>query len=149
MKINWGTGILIAFGLFISFILCFVFTVQRNPEYDNELVIEEYYKHDAYFGNEMQKVQAAADLVQKPSIAYTVGGIKIDFPKEYIAQKVTGKVSLYRPSAKKMDFEIPLRLSGSSLLIPKSEMAGGNWDIILSWSYGGKDFILQKPLYIK
>ena len=68
MKISWGTGIVIAFGLFITFILYFVFTVQSDSKYDNELVVEEYYKHDAHFGDEMARVQNAADLAQKPTI---------------------------------------------------------------------------------
>ena len=38
MKINWGTGIVIAFGLFMIFILSFVYKVQSNQKYDNELV---------------------------------------------------------------------------------------------------------------
>ena len=37
MKINWGTGIVIAFALFMSFILFFVFKVQSDSKYDNEL----------------------------------------------------------------------------------------------------------------
>jgi len=55
MKINWGTGIVIAFGLFMAFILYFVIEVQSNSKYDNDLVVEEYYKHDAQFGKEMQR----------------------------------------------------------------------------------------------
>ena len=47
MKINWGTGIIIAFGLFMAFILSFVYKVQSNQKYDNELVTEEYYKKEA------------------------------------------------------------------------------------------------------
>ena len=48
MKINWGTGIVIAFGLFMIFILSFVYKVQSNQKYDNELVTDEYYgyKHN-------------------------------------------------------------------------------------------------------
>ena len=149
MKINWGTSIVLAFGFFMAFILFFVFRVQGNSKYDNELVVEEYYKHDALFQDEMAKIQNAADLVQKPSIENTTSGIKVSFPEVFEPQKITGKVSLYRPSAKKLDFEIPISLSGSSLLIPKSDFAGGVWDITLSWEYKGKSYILKQALYIK
>ena len=43
MKINWGTAVVIAFALFMSFILYFVFKVQSDSKYDNELVVEKYY----------------------------------------------------------------------------------------------------------
>jgi hypothetical protein len=46
----------------------FVIKVQSNSKYDNELVVEEYYKHDAKFGDEMIRVQNAHDLTQKPLI---------------------------------------------------------------------------------
>lgn len=65
MKINWGVGIVIAFGLFITFILYFVVMVQSDSKYDNDLVVEEYYKHDAKFGDEMARIQNAEDLGSK------------------------------------------------------------------------------------
>jgi hypothetical protein len=46
----------------MAFILYFVIKVQSNSKYDNELVVEEYYKHDAKFGDEMIRVQNAHDL---------------------------------------------------------------------------------------
>jgi hypothetical protein len=91
MKISWGTGIVIAFGLFITFILYFVFTVQSDSKYDNELVVEEYYKHDAHFGDEMARIQNAADLTQKPTITSVANGIEIVFPKFLIQKKLKVK----------------------------------------------------------
>jgi len=149
MKLNWGTSIIIAFALFMAFILTFVFKVQSNSKYDNELVVEEYYKHDAKFGDEMLKIQNAADLTEEPTIENTVEGIEIHFPETFEPQKITGKVSLYRPSAKKMDFEKPLIMAKSTLLIPKSDFAGGLWDITLSWKYDEKDYIIKKTIYIQ
>src|SRR3970040_1009692 len=103
MKINWGTGVGIAFGLFITFILYFVFTVQSDSKYDNELVVEEYYKHDAHFGDEMVRIQNVQNLAQKPKITATSEGILIVFPDGFIPKNIKGKVSLYRPSNKKLD----------------------------------------------
>lgn len=148
MKINWGTSIVIAFGLFMAFILFFVFKVQSNPKYDNELVVEEYYKHDAHFQEEMQKIQSAEDLTVKPQIEAIDGSIKITFPSEFAPRDIKGTVSLYRPSNKKLDFEIPISLSDSTLLIPKIKLVGGRWDITLNWSYGGKEFQFKEVLYL-
>ena len=149
MKINWGTSIVIAFGLFMAFILFFVFKVQSNPKYDNELVVEEYYKHDARFQEEMQKIQSAEDLTVKPKIEAFEKGIKITFPSEFNPKNIKGKVSLYRPSNKKLDFEIPISLSDSTLLIPENKLVGGRWDITLNWSYEGKEFQFKEVLYLE
>ncbi len=149
MKINWGTAIVIAFGLFISFILYFVVKVQSDSKYDNDLVVEEYYKHDAKFGDEMERVQNAEDLVSKPVITILDEGVTIVFPATLAPKNIKGKVSLYRPSNKKLDFEIPISLSdATTLLIPKKSLAGGRWDINMEWQYEGKSYLTKETIYI-
>ncbi len=149
MKINWGTSIVIAFALFISFILYFIIKVQSDSKYDNELVVEEYYKHDALYSDEFIKIQNAQNLKEKPVITVGAQDITVVFPLSFDAKKINGKVSLYRPSAKHLDFEIPIQLLNSSLLIPKSDFVGGNWDIILSWTYEGTPYLFKQKLYIQ
>ncbi len=148
MKINWGTGIVIAVGLFMSFILYFVIKVQSNSKYDNELVVEEYYKHDARFGEEMERVQNAQDLDQKPTITNDATGITIVFPDVFTPDQIKGKVSLYRPSNKILDFDTPISLSNPTLLIPKSKLVGGRWDINMEWQYGGKSYLTKEVIYV-
>ncbi len=148
MKINWGTGIVMAFGLFMAFILYFVIEVQSNSKYDNDLVIEEYYKHDAQFGKEMQRTQNAQDLVEKPKVIVTQEGVLITFPSVFVPKKIKGTVSLYRPSNKKMDFEIPISISEPTLLIPKKSLVGGRSDINMEWQYEGKSYLTKETIYI-
>jgi hypothetical protein len=149
MKISWGTAIVIAIGLFMTFILYFVIKVQSNSKYDNELVVEEYYKHDAHFDDEMVKIQNAQDLTKKPIISNSSEGISIVFPDTFIPQKIKGKVSLYRPSNKKLDFEIPISLSSPSLLIPKSNLVGGRWDINMEWEYDGTSYLSKSEFNLE
>jgi hypothetical protein len=149
MKINWGTSIVIAFALFMTFILYFVFQVQSNSKYDNDLVVEEYYKHDAHFGEEMIRIQNANNLVQKPIITVSKLGITIVFPNDFEPKNIKGKVSLYRPSNKKLDFEVPISLSNPTLLIPISNLVGGRWDINMEWQYSGKQYLTKEIIYIK
>lgn len=149
-KINWGTGIVIAIALFMSFILYFVIKVQTNSKYDNELVVEEYYKHDALFQDEMDRMQNAHDLKNKPTFTTTNKGVTVSFPAEFEASKIEGKVSLYRPSNKKFDFEIPISFSDSNptLLIPKLNLVDGRWDITMEWKYDGKLYLSKETLYL-
>ena len=146
MKINWGTAIVIAFGLFMTFILYFVFKVQSDSKYDNELVVEKYYQKELTFEKQMEKEQNAHDMDQSVTIISTNDGIKITFPNEYDIKKINGKVSFYRPSNKKLDFEMPISLSSPHLLIPKSNLVGGRWDISVDWSYEGKEFLSKETV---
>jgi hypothetical protein len=147
MKINWGTGIVIAFALFMTFILYFVFEVQSNSKYDNDLVVEEYYKHDSHFQEEMARIQNAHDLQQKPYIKYNKDGVKIAFPTTFESDKIKGNVLLYRPSNKKFDFNTQIILTNSTLLIPKNKLVKGRWDVNMEWQYDGKKYLTKEVIY--
>jgi len=148
-KINWGTGIVIAFALFMSFILYFVFKVQSNAKYDNELVTEDYYKQEALVQNDIKSQQNANSLSVKVTITKTTDGIKIAFPHALDYKKITGKVSLYRPSNQKLDFDTSISLSSSDLLIPKNNLVGGLWDISVNWNYDGKSYLNKQEVYFQ
>ena len=146
MKINWGTGIVIAFGLFMSFILFFVFRVQSDSKFDNELVVEEYYKQERTLEDKLHKEQNAAQLEQSVKVETTKQAIKVTFPQAFDPKKIKGKVSLYRPSDQKLDFEKPISLSTNLLLIPTKDLAGGRWDITIEWEYEGVGYINKQML---
>ena len=148
MKINWGTGIVIAFALFMSFILYFVFEVQSNSKYDNDLVVEEYYKHDLHFQEEMKRIQNAHDLKQKPTVEFIFEGVKVVFPATFNVNKIKGNVLLYRASNKKFDFNTPIALNNSPLLIPKSKLIKGQWTVNIEWQYEGKKYLTKEVIYV-
>jgi nitrogen fixation protein FixH len=147
MKFNWGTGIVIAFAIFMTFILTFVFKVQSNDKYDHELVVEDYYKKEVTVQDDIEREQNAIALKNKIVIENTADGIKIQFPADFDYSKINGKVSLYRPSSQKLDFEIPISLSSPHLLIPKSNLTGGLWDISVDWNYDGVDYLNKETIY--
>ena len=147
MKINWGTAVVIAFGLFMSFILYFVFKVQSDAQYDNDLVVEKYYLKEQSFDKDMKKEQNAHDLKENVTFISNENGIEVTFPKDFDITKIKGKVSLYRPSNKKLDFDTQLSLSSPHLLIPKSNLVGGLWDISVDWTYEGKEYLSKKSIY--
>jgi len=149
MKINWGTGIVIAFGLFIIFILSFVYKVQSNQKYDNELVTKDYYKKEALVQGDIEKQENANALTNKVTIEKTADGVKIQFPADFDYSKINGKVSLYRPSSQKLDFEISISLSSPHLLIPKSNLASGLWDISIDWEYDGVKYLNKHSFRIE
>ena len=147
MKINWGSGIVIAFALFMAFILSFVYKVQSNQKYDNELVTNEYYKKEATVQIDIEKKQHANALKNLVVIKKVDEGIIIEFPSDFDYSKIKGKVSLYRPSSQKLDFEINISLSSPYLLIPKSNLTGGLWDISVDWNYNETDYLNKETIY--
>ena len=123
--------------------------VQSDSKYDNDLVVEEYYKHDAKFGDEMARIQNVEDLAQKPTINIVSNGVEIVFPKIFVPKNIKGKVSLYSPSNKKLDFQIPISLSdATTLLIPIKSLVGGRWGVNMEWQYDGKSYLSKETIYI-
>lgn len=146
MKINWGTGIVIAFIAFISFIMYFVVNMNVNKKYDHDLVTEDYYKKELEFQNDIDKETNAKNLVENLKWQKTTEGLVITFPETLIKENITGKVFLYRPSNKQFDFETELSLSNHNLLIPDKRLLDGRWNIKVDWQYNGKSYLYKKEI---
>ncbi|WP_371877580.1 FixH family protein [Aquimarina sp. Aq78] len=53
-------------------------------------------------------------------------------------------MSFYRPSNKKLDFEIPISLSTSELIIEDKNLLEGRWNITIDWKYGNTSYLFKK-----
>lgn len=70
----------------------------------------------------------------------------LTFPRNIDYSKIEGTVFLYRPSNKKLDFKLPLKLSSSNLLIPDQRLLAGRWNTIVQWSYKGEDYLYKNEI---
>lgn len=147
MKINWGTGIVIGFGSFMAFILSFVFLVQSNAKYDNELVAADYYKQESKVQSDIESQQLSNALKTKLKIEKTDAGLQIIFPSDFDYKKINGTISLYRPSNQKLDFDSKISLSSPIMLIPKHKLAGGLWEIAIHWKVGEITYLNKETVY--
>jgi len=146
MKINWGTSIVIAFILFIAFIMYFVISMMTNKKLDHDLVTEQYYEQELLHQQEIDKENNAKKLIENVSWKKTNDGILISFPKNLDYKNITGKVFLYRPSNKKLDSEISISLSDNQMLIPKTLLLDGRWNIKVDWKYDGKSYLYKESI---
>ncbi len=146
MKFNWGTGIVLAFIGFISFIMFFVVKMSSNDRYDHDLVTDNYYQQELEFQDNIEKQKNAKELKENISWKKTEEGILIQFPKDLEIKDITGKVFLYRPSNKQLDFETPISLSDYNLLIPDKRLLDGRWNIIVDWQYNEKSYLFKQEI---
>ncbi|WP_282073532.1 FixH family protein [Polaribacter atrinae] len=147
MKINWGTGIVIAIVAFMSFILYMVITMSTDNTYSFDLVTENYYQKEVHFQGEINAEQNALEYKDKVTIQRTVDGLKIAFPKEFSPKEIKGKVFLYRPSNKQLDFEIPISISKTYLLVPEKRLLDGRWNINLAFKYKDKEYLIKREIH--
>lgn len=146
MKINWGTGIVLAFIGFISFILYFVFRMSTDDRANHDLVTDEYYKKELTYQQELDASNSATEMNANLTMEKTGEGLVIYFPERFDPTKISGTVSLYRPSNKHLDTNFPISLSKTHLLIPDNRLVDGRWDITVKWEYEGKSFLHKEKL---
>lgn len=146
MKWNWGTGIVLVMVGFIAFILYFVITMSTDSAYSHDLVTEEYYAKEMAYQDEIDAETNTNNLDEKIKSKKVETGWLLIFPSELDPLKIKGKVFLYRPSNQQLDFEIPMELSSSNLLIPDKRLIGGRWNITIDWTYQGKSFMYKQGI---
>lgn len=146
MKINWGTSLVLAIASFIGFILFLVITMTTNKDLDHDLVTEDYYSHEIGFQEQLNKQINSQSLSSPIHVQRTSDGLLVNFPQELPSGSISGKVLLYRPSNKELDFEIPIILSSHQLLVPDQRLLEGRWNIEVDWSDGNKDYLFKHDL---
>lgn len=146
MKLNWGTGIVLAFIGFISFIMYFVITMMTSENYNTSLVTEDYYKEELEYQNDIDKEHSAKKLTANVTWQRTEKGLEISFPETMDTNQITGKVFLYRPSNEHVDFETAISLSNHNLLIPDKRLLDGRWNIKVDWQYNGKSYLYKEEI---
>lgn len=146
MKWNWGTGLVVAMAAFIGFILYMVITMSTNKKYSHDLVTESYYAKEMAYQTEIDAETNTNNLKENIEGKKTKEGWLLSFPSELEASKVTGKVFLYRPSNQQLDFDFPLVLSRSNLLIPDKQLVDGRWNITIEFEYNGTSYLYKKSI---
>ena len=144
MKFTWGMGIITAIIGFICFIMYMVVTMTTNEAYRHDLVTEEYYKKELDFQVRLDKEINAGKLTENITLKKTYKGVEIQFPKNMEFSGIQGKMFLYRPSNKQLDFELPLSMSSSQLLVPDNRLVGGRWNIEIDWTHQGQSYFYKK-----
>lgn len=146
MKINWGTGIVIAFVLFMSFILFFVIRTFTLSEYQHDLVDEEYYKTELKYQEEIDKQNNLNKLDEKITFVKSEEGFEINFPSNFNADNTKGTIFFYRPSNKALDFNIPLKIIDNKVLISKEKLVEGNWNVTIDFVSESKEYLYKNSL---
>src|SRR5690606_40291048 len=113
---------------FISFIMYFIISMNTNSKYDHDLVIEEYYKAELGFQDEINKEENAKKLSENLSWSKTEEGLLISFPEDLDAEKISGTVYLYRTFNKKLDFDIPITIDKHCIFITKDNLLHSIWN---------------------
>ena len=143
IKINWGTGIVIAIVCFILFILSFVYRSVVMDEYQHELVSEDYYRDELHYQEEIDKLENAKSLEENVKLVNSPEGIRIVFPENMAPSDISGVVVFKKLDNKKLDMRIDLQLEGRELIIPDEKLVHGKWIVSVDWKYLGEEYLFK------
>jgi hypothetical protein len=147
MKVNWGTAIVIAMIAFIVFILTFVYRSAVMDEYQHELVSEDYYGDELHYQEEIDKINNASKLEVDLTMVRTADGLTFRFPEDLEPEKISGTISLQRPSNKSLDLKMPIELTDSDFLIPDQSLASGKYIVVVDWKHENSEYMFKDEIF--
>jgi nitrogen fixation protein FixH len=143
---NWGTGIVISFILFIGMIFLFVFLGGREP---SDLVTEDYYAQELQYEQRIEAIRNTSAIEDSINILRENDGLIIVFPTSAINGIEDGVVDFYRPSEADDDVAFTLQPGQSGKqFFPYSELKKGRYVIKISWKKNGLDYYWEKGIII-
>ncbi len=149
MKFNWGKGIVLAFLLFIGFILSFVFRMIFDDAYNNEMVSPEYYKEELEYQSKIDKIKAYKMLQDTVRYNYRKEGLILYFPKDIENQEVLGSISFYRPSSIKKDSTIQFQTATNTYFLPNLSLQHGRWNLNIDFSANDNAYLAKHKLWVE
>lgn len=142
---NWGKGIVLAFTLFIIFIVSIVVRVFSE---DFDLVADNYYAKELYFEKKQEKQANLRELGKKIVVTQEKNQVLFDFSD--INGLTKGQIYFYHLSKKMNDVKANIDLrGGKKQIIDKKQLVKGAYKIIFDWSANGKEYFQQEQIYIQ
>lgn len=139
---NWGKGIAITLGLFMTFITVLV-VMMINTKVD--LVTDNYYQKEVEFQDRIDESKNFNDLDNPPSITLDNNNINFIFPTNNEFTNIN--VDFFRPSNE--DHDKTIRIDGNeSFTLNKSDFEKGNYQIKLTFKLDSNTYLLTKEVYL-
>ncbi|MDT3738752.1 MAG: FixH family protein [Candidatus Kapabacteria bacterium] len=146
LKMNWGIGIAVFYVSFVLLLIGFVIFTSFNKV---DLVDENYYEKELDYQSNIDKINRTNNLAL-PLIIETVDNVvRLTYPKTGLTSDITGMITFFRPSDKKLDFILPVKPDDSWIQYIKNEkLTKGLWRIKVDWAVGDSAYYNEEVLII-
>ena len=144
MKITWGTGAFIFFGVFVLFMLGLVYLTTQQI---NELVTEDYYEKELDFKEVLKKKERTNLLSEQLTWTIENNELIVSFPNE-IGKNISGKIIFFKPSSQKDDKEIPFQINSNTYKVNVKDFSKGMYKIKIDWQANDVEYFNEDQLVI-
>jgi len=144
MKINWGTGIVIALVVMIGGMI-FLVSIAIRQDYD--LVDKDYYQKSVNYQQHIEEVKNTAALAEKIKFDQSADTLKMMFPNLGTVQEYSGEIHFYSPVEEKRDETLKLKLNSNfSQSIGLKGLKSGRYTIKIDWSVGKTSYYQEEEI---
>lgn len=130
---NWGKSIVLVFIGFAVFIGSLVTVCVRQQV---SLVSKDYYKEELNYQQQIDELNNAATLTNKPMIL-------VDQKHIQVSGLQNGELNLLRPSDSRFDATFVI---DSVKTFDLSKYPSGRYNASLRWEMNGKRYLMQEPI---
>jgi len=147
MKINWGTGIVIALVVMIGGMIYLVSIAVRQ---DYDLVDNDYYQKSVNYQQHIEEVKNTEALPEKIRLEQTEDSIRLTFPKLSAISDYSGSIHFYSPVEEKRDETIKLKLTDNySQSIALKSMKSGRYTVKIDWSVNKVSYYQEEEIVLQ
>lgn len=149
MKLNWGTGIALAFTVFAAGMMFLVWMCVRQPQ---DLVSADYYNKELVYQQQIDNASNAHALSAPVEFNYTAADqtVAVRFPPEFNNQSISGTLHFFKPDNAALDFQLPLHPDSTlTQRVPVADLTKGLWHIKGDWQSGDKSYYREGSIIIK
>lgn len=140
---NWGKGIIIGMGLFMSFIITLVVIMMNN---DTNLVTEDYYQKELAYNKQYDAQQNYMKAGESIEVNILKDTFFLSFPNALQTGKV--EVELIRPNDKNQDANFTIEAQ-EKVMIPTAVLPKGAFDCVLHGTYKGKPYEFVQQIILE
>lgn len=146
MKINWGTGIVIAIVIMIG---GFIYLASIAVKQDYDLVETDYYQKSVNYQKHIDEQKNTEALESKIQLKQSGDSLKLSFPKLAEPKDYQGQIHIYSPVSEKRDFTEPVRLEKDySQSIDLKKLQQGRYQVKMEWRANQVSYYQEEEIRI-
>jgi hypothetical protein len=142
---NWGTGIVIAFVLFIAMIFTFIFLGSKEP---SDLVSDDYYAKELAYEDVIVATRNTFPFEDSIHMEIRTGQLELTMPTTRIAG-INGQIHFFRPSEADLDKFFPLSPdSNGKQYFDLANFVPGKYIVKITWAKDGSPYYWEEDIFM-
>jgi hypothetical protein len=146
MKINWGTGIVLALVIMVSGMLYLVSIALRQ---NDDLVENDYYQKSITYQQHIDEARNNNALTEKIKFELSPESLKLSFPKLANSQEFEGEIHFYSPVEEKRDMTVQIKLDSIyNQIVDLKSMQKGRYQLKIDWKAGKVAYYQEEEITV-